>query len=103
MRQLAQTTGRTGDRLQFRRIFQQFGDALEQTPRAAAVETSVIETEREFGLRNGNEFLLCIVPVRGFFPRAHAEEQGLIGQGNRGAPIQAERAEIRYRSDAATR
>ena len=61
----------------------------------------MIEAERQLGLRHRDELLFLIAPARRLFARAEAEQESLIGQRNRRAPVEAERAEIRNRSDAA--
>src|SRR5436305_12413118 len=85
----------------FLRIFQQLDHAFEKTRCAAAVDTAVIEAERNLGFSLRNEFLLRFVPGRDFFPGAETEEQCLIGQGNRRAPFDTKRSEIRNCGDAA--
>src|SRR5437763_7975670 len=80
--------------LQLLRLFQQLDHALEQTGRAAAVDTAVIEAERDLCFDLGDKFFFRFVPRRNLFPGAKTEEQSLIGQGNRRAPFDTERSEI---------
>src|SRR3954466_8581722 len=80
--------------LQFRWILQQFDDALEQPPGATAVEAAMIETQCQLGLSDGNELLRLFIPYRCFFARAKSEQQRLVRQRNRRAPIQAESAKV---------
>src|SRR2546423_6555695 len=49
-------TARVPPLLQFRGIFQQLDDALQQSSRATAVEAAMVETERNLRLRYWNEF-----------------------------------------------
>src|SRR5437870_6397243 len=80
--------------LQFLRLFQQLDHALEQTGRAAAVDTAMIEAERDLCFGLGDKFLFRFVPDWNLSPGAETEEQSLIGQGNRRAPFDPERSEI---------
>jgi len=87
--------------LQFSRVAEQLDDVLQETSSPAAVEAAMIEAEREFGLRSGNELLSPLAPNGCFLSGAEAEKKRLIGQGNGRSPIQAESAEIGNGSDAA--
>ena len=48
--------------------FQQLDHALEQSPRAAAVEAAMIEAQGDFGLRDGNELGFSSSQRGVFFP-----------------------------------
>src|SRR4029077_17640308 len=87
--------------LQFFRRAEQLDYLLQETPGSAAVQAAMIEAEREFGLRSGNELLFFLAPNGRFLSCAEAEKQRLIGQGNGCSPIQAESAEIGNGGDAA--
>src|SRR5206468_1841271 len=80
--------------LEICRSAEQLDDVPQESPRPAAVEAAMIEAEREFGLRGGNELLFLLAPRGRFLSGAEAEQKRLIGQGNWRAPIQAKGAEI---------
>src|ERR1700731_1153630 len=98
---LKETPVRLSRRLQLRRIFQQLDHPLEQTPRAAAIEATMIETQRDLRFRFWNEFVFRFIPHRRFLSNAKTENHCLIGQGNWRAPIKTERAEVRDGRDSA--
>src|SRR6266700_2309913 len=81
--------------LQFVWIFQQFDYAFEQAPGAAAVDAAMVEAQCDLRLGLWNKLLFIFIPRRNLFPGAEAEQQRLVGQGNRCAPFHSERSEIR--------
>src|SRR5207249_1151579 len=84
----------TSKQLQFFRIFQQLDYAFEQAPGAAAINAAMIEAQCNLCFGLWNKFFFSFVPRGDLFPDAEAEQQCLIGQGNRGAPFHSERSKI---------
>src|SRR5437899_7481902 len=71
-------------------ILQQLDHAFEQTTGTAAVDAAMVEAQCNLRFGFGNEFLFRFVPRRNFFADTEAEQQRLIGQGNRRSPFHSE-------------
>src|SRR4051812_41692344 len=68
--------------LQPLRRAQEGADAREQAAGGAAVEDAVVEGEGDVSFGDRQELLLLLVPIRDDAAGAHAEDEGLLGEGD---------------------
>lgn len=101
---IARTGAPPGDlsRLKCFGLGEEFGYALEESAGTAAIEDAVIEAEGKLGLAGGLEGGGGWVPKGGGASNSHAEDEGLLRQGDGGGPVEAEGAVVGDRGDAAT-
>ena len=85
--------------LQLLGLAEELGDASEEATGRAAIKHTMIEAQRHVGFHHRHELTFRGIPA-GLAPRrAHAENEGLLWQGNGRGPGQAEGAEIGDRGD----
>ena len=74
---------------------EKLGHARQQTACRAAIEDAVIETQRHVGFHDRHELAFGFVPIGHPAGGAHAQDQRLLRQRDRGRPGETEGAEVR--------